>query len=49
MAACLDASIEHRVTLIDGDRDNVLPGLQVRIASGHTIGQQFVILETGQG
>ena len=37
------------MTLIDGDRDNVLPGLHVRIASGRTIGQQFVILETGQG
>ena len=49
LRACLDASIEHRVTLIDGDKDNVLPGLHVRIASGHTIGQQFVILETGQG
>lgn len=49
LRACLDASIEHRMTLIDGDRDNVLPGLHVRIASGHTIGQQFVILETGQG
>lgn len=49
LRACLEASIEHRVTLIDGDKDNVLPGLHVRIASGHTIGQQFVILETGQG
>jgi glyoxylase-like metal-dependent hydrolase (beta-lactamase superfamily II) len=49
LRACLDASIQHRVTLLDGDRDNVLPGLHVRIASGHTIGQQFVILETGQG
>ena len=45
----LDASIEHRVTLIDGDKDNILPGLHVRLGSGHTIGQQFVILETARG
>ena len=44
----LDASIEHRVTLIDGDEDNILPGLHVRLGSGHTIGQQFVILETAR-
>ena len=45
----LEASIEHRVTLIDGDKDNILPGLHVRLGSGHTIGQQFVILETSKG
>ena len=44
----LDASIEHRVTLIDGDKDNILPGLHVRLGSGHTIGQQIVILETAR-
>lgn len=49
LRACLDASIEHRVTLVDGDKDNILPGIHVRIASGHTIGQQFVMIETGQG
>jgi hypothetical protein len=42
-------SIEPRVTLIDGDKDNVLPGLHVCPGSGHTVGQQFVILETGRG
>jgi glyoxylase-like metal-dependent hydrolase (beta-lactamase superfamily II) len=45
----LDASIAHRVTLIDGDKNDVLPGIHVRLASGHTIGQQFVILETALG
>jgi glyoxylase-like metal-dependent hydrolase (beta-lactamase superfamily II) len=45
----LDASIAHRVTLIDGDKNDVLPGIHVRLASGHTIGQQFVILETAVG
>lgn len=49
MRSALEASIEHRVTLIDGDRDNALPGIHVRLGSGHTIGQQFVILETGRG
>lgn len=45
----LEASIEHRVTLVDGDKNNALPGLHLRLGSGHTIGQQFVVLETGRG
>ena len=45
----LEASIEHRVTLVDGDRDNALPGLHPRLGSGHTVGQQFVIVETARG
>jgi glyoxylase-like metal-dependent hydrolase (beta-lactamase superfamily II) len=49
MRQALEASIEHRVNLIDGDRDNVLPGLHVRFGSGHTMGQQFVILESARG
>ena len=49
MRQALEASIEHRVTLIDGDKNNVLPGLHVRLGSGHTIGQQFAVLETGRG
>ena len=49
LRAALEASIEHRVTLVDGDKDNLLPGIHVRLGSGHTIGQQFVILETGRG
>jgi glyoxylase-like metal-dependent hydrolase (beta-lactamase superfamily II) len=47
--AALDASIAHRVTLIDGDKNNVLPGIHVRLGSGHTIGQQFVVIETKAG
>lgn len=42
----LEASIEHRVMMVDGDQDDVLPGIHVRLGSGHTIGQQFVIVET---
>jgi glyoxylase-like metal-dependent hydrolase (beta-lactamase superfamily II) len=49
LKSALEASIEHRVSLIDGDKDNVLPGIHVRLGSGHTIGQQFVILETTAG
>ena len=49
MRTALDASIAHRVTLIDGDKNNVLPGIHVRLGSGHTIGQQFVIVETVAG
>jgi glyoxylase-like metal-dependent hydrolase (beta-lactamase superfamily II) len=49
MRTALDASIAHRVTLIDGDRNTVLPGIHVRLGSGHTIGQQFVVVETAAG
>ncbi|HTJ57898.1 MAG TPA: MBL fold metallo-hydrolase [Devosiaceae bacterium] len=49
MRTALEASIEHRVTLIDGDKNNVLPGIHVRLGSGHTIGQQFVVLDTKAG
>lgn len=44
--AGLDASVENRMTLLDGDKDNVLPGIHVRSGEGHTLGQQFVIIET---
>ena len=49
MRRAFDASIEHRLDLVDGDRDNLLPGLHVRTGPGHTIGQQFIILETARG
>jgi glyoxylase-like metal-dependent hydrolase (beta-lactamase superfamily II) len=49
LRTALDASIQHRVTLIDGDKDNVLPGIHVRLGSGHTIGQQFVLIDTTIG
>ena len=44
-----DASVEHRLDLVDGDVDDLLPGLHVRLGKGHTMGQQFVILETARG
>src|SRR6202020_73170 len=49
LRTALDASIQHRVTLIDGDKDNVLAGIHVRLGSGHTIGQQFVLIDTAAG
>src|ERR1700722_3674428 len=49
MRTALDPSISHLVTLIVGDKNDVLPGIHVLLSSGHTIGQQFVILETAVG
>jgi glyoxylase-like metal-dependent hydrolase (beta-lactamase superfamily II) len=49
LKTALEASIQHRVTLVDGDRNDVLPGIHVRLGSGHTIGQQFVLIETAAG
>jgi glyoxylase-like metal-dependent hydrolase (beta-lactamase superfamily II) len=44
-----DAAVEHRLTLVDGDVDDLLPGLHVRLGEGHTMGQQFVIVDTARG
>jgi glyoxylase-like metal-dependent hydrolase (beta-lactamase superfamily II) len=49
LRSAFDAAVEHRLTLVDGDRDDLLPGLHVRLGEGHTLGQQFVILETARG
>jgi glyoxylase-like metal-dependent hydrolase (beta-lactamase superfamily II) len=49
LRAALDAAIEHRLTLIEGDKDSVLPGIHVRVGSGHTIAQQFIVIETPFG
>ena len=49
LRSALEASIEHRVTLVDGDKDNVLPGIHARLGSGHTIGQQFILIDTAVG
>lgn len=43
------AGIEHRLTLIEGDRNDVLPGLHARLALGHPMGQQFILLDLAQG
>ncbi len=49
LRTALEASIQHRVTLIDGDKDNILPGLHLRLGAGHTLGQQFAVIETEAG
>ncbi|MGN6548743.1 MAG: N-acyl homoserine lactonase family protein [Pararhizobium sp.] len=49
LRAMFDASVEHRVTLLDGDRDDVVPGIHARFGPGHTIGQQFIVVETAKG
>lgn len=37
---------EHKVTLLDGDADNVLPGIHVRNAfNSHTMGSQLVLID----
>jgi glyoxylase-like metal-dependent hydrolase (beta-lactamase superfamily II) len=45
----LNAASQHRLMLIDGDKDNVLPGVHVRTGEGHTFGSQFITLETAKG
>ena len=47
--SALDAARQHRLSLLDGDTDNVLPGVHARSGEGHTIGQQYVVLETARG
>lgn len=49
LRSAFDASVEHRLTLVDGDHDNLLPGIHVRLGLGHTMGQQFIIVETARG
>jgi hypothetical protein len=44
-----DASVEHRLILLDGDKDNLVPGIHARFGEGHTMGQQFVVIETARG
>jgi glyoxylase-like metal-dependent hydrolase (beta-lactamase superfamily II) len=47
--SALDAADEHRLHLLEGDRDNVLPGIHVREGHGHTLGQQYIVVETARG
>lgn len=49
LRAAFDASVEHRLTLVDGDKDDVLPGIGLRLGEGHTMGQQFVTIGTARG
>ena len=47
--SALDAADEHRLHLLEGDRDNVVPGIHVREGHGHTLGQQYIVIETARG
>jgi len=49
LRSAFDASVEHRLDLLDGDVDDLLPGIHARHGEGHTIGQQFVMIETEKG
>jgi len=49
LRSAFDASVEHRLNLVDGDVDNLLPGIHVRLGEGHTLGQQFVVIESAKG
>jgi len=49
LRAGFNASVEHRLSLLEGDVDNVLPGIDVRTGEGHTLGQQFIIIESHRG
>jgi glyoxylase-like metal-dependent hydrolase (beta-lactamase superfamily II) len=49
LRSALDASVDHRLTLLEGDKDNVLPGIHARFGEGHTLGQQFVVVESAKG
>jgi glyoxylase-like metal-dependent hydrolase (beta-lactamase superfamily II) len=46
----LTAAEEHRLTLLEGDRDNLLPGIHVRLCEdAHTLGHQYVAVDTAKG
>ena len=49
--SALEAADEHRLTLLDGDREDVLPGIDVVLgADSHTFGSQYVVVDTaGRG
>jgi glyoxylase-like metal-dependent hydrolase (beta-lactamase superfamily II) len=47
--AAISAAEQNRLVLIEGDKDNVLPGIHVRSGEGHTMGQQYAVLETAKG
>ncbi|MDR1510890.1 MAG: MBL fold metallo-hydrolase [Synergistaceae bacterium] len=42
----LDLSKEHRLTLLDGPCDNLLPGIHIKTGSGHSVKMQMAIIET---
>jgi glyoxylase-like metal-dependent hydrolase (beta-lactamase superfamily II) len=49
LRSAFNASTQNRLKLLEGDVDNLLPGIHVRSGEGHTLGQQFIIVETARG
>ncbi|TGR23016.1 MULTISPECIES: N-acyl homoserine lactonase family protein [unclassified Mesorhizobium] len=49
IVSVIRATDGHRLTLIDGDQDNVVSGIHVRLSPGHTFGHQFVVIEAESG
>lgn len=49
IVALIRAADGHQVTLLDGDQDDVVPGIHVRLSEGHTHGHQFMVIDTDSG
>ena len=43
----VDLNLKGRVTLVDGDNKEIIPGIKVFTGSRHTFNSQFVLVETG--
>jgi glyoxylase-like metal-dependent hydrolase (beta-lactamase superfamily II) len=43
----LNLNLEGKVTLVDGDNKEILPGIKVFTGSRHTYNSQYVLVETG--
>jgi glyoxylase-like metal-dependent hydrolase (beta-lactamase superfamily II) len=43
----VDLNLAGRVTLVDGDNKEIIPGIKVFTGSRHTFNSQFVLVETG--
>lgn len=44
----VDMNMARRVTLVDGDNKEIIPGIKVFTGSRHTFNSQFVLVETGK-
>ncbi len=44
----VDLNIAGRLTLVDGDDKEIIPGIKVYTGSRHTYNSQFVVVETGK-
>ncbi|HEY6976564.1 MAG TPA: N-acyl homoserine lactonase family protein [Chitinophagaceae bacterium] len=43
----LDLNLEGKLTLVDGDDKEIIPGIKVYTGSRHTFNSQYVLVETG--